>query len=705
MSSKLDSKLNSNTNQEDSSSSGRDNASDSEKRDNKKSSDTQVENSIERSNSPASVESSSDKLFSVLVIGDPHFKVGNITDTDKLLVQIMKLVKKRKPDMVVCLGDVLDRHADIHVSPLTRAIDFLYQIQNCSQLFVLIGNHDRMNNSDFLSPIHPFTALKYWDSTRIVDTVVDVEISGRHFMFLPYVPPQKFDEAFKKHISGLGDAKKYMDEEGNISDESLDNYLKDVTCIFAHQEFLNAKMGAKLSEEGDVWSETRPLVISGHIHEYDQLQSNIIYVGTPFCHNFGEKDDKRVSYYEFVTLSENEKIYNYKGDGSLIYNNKNIRVYEERIDLGIPKKIMLHMNCKQLMRYDPPKGQILKIVVTGTADEIKAINRLERIKKWDDVKIVYKTIPSEMSNPEQLQEINREKYIDRLYSRVKDNTDLRLLFEKIFRRELPNKKSRIKVRGNVPDPNKKKLSKIVKKENSDDDDENSKKEKKKDSKEDEVNSKKAKNKKNSEEDKNNSKTEKKKDSGEDENSKGEDSDEESKTEKKNNSKGEDRDEESKDKNNSKTEKKKDSEDDEVNSKKEKKKDSQDDSKDKNNKNNNKKKDSEDDSKDKNNSKKNKKKDSEDDSKDKNNSKKNKKEDKKGDKKKEDKKGDKKKGKDKKEDKNKKKDAKLVKKNNKSDRLPSNLEDREPSDSDEDDVIQEKVPVLPKKKIIIVKKSK
>ncbi len=611
MSSKVNLKLNSNTNHEDSSSSGRDDAStDSEKKDNKKSSNIEVDKFIERSSSPSSVdstESSTEKLFSVLVIGDPHFKVSNITDTDKLLVQIMKLIKKRKPDMVVCLGDVLDKHADIHVSPLTRATDFLYKIQNCSQLFVLIGNHDRMNNSDFLSPIHPFTALKYWDSTRVVDTVVDVEISGRHFMFLPYVPPQKFDDALKKHISCLKDGKKYMDEEGNISDESLDNYLKDVTCIFAHQEFLNAKMGAKLSEEGDVWSETRPLVISGHIHEYDQLQSNIIYVGTPFCHNFGEKDDKRVSYYEFVTLSENEKIYNYKGDGSLIYNNKNIRVYEERIDLGIPKKIMLHMNCKQLMRYEPPKGQILKIVVTGTADEIKAINRLERIKKWDDVKIVYKTLPSEMTNPELLQEINREKYIDRLYSRVKENNDLRLLFEKIFRRELPNKKSRIKVRG--LDPNKKILSKVVKKDKKEDSNEDEKENKKKDNEED------------------------------DENSKKENSDDESEDNSKKNS-----DEENKSKNNSK-----------KNNKGDKKKG------------------------------KNKKKDSDEESNDKDNNSDNKK--------------------DKKKSKNKKKDTKLVKKNNKSDRLSSNLENRSRSDSDEDDVVQEKVRVLPRKKIIIVKNSK
>lgn len=220
----------------------------------------------------------------VLVIGDPHFKVGNQVQTDALIPFVVEQVERSGCGFVVVLGDVLDRHETIHMSPLTRAIEFLQSIHRTGvYLFVLIGNHDRANNQDFCSPLHPFTALKGWTRTFVVDApmIVNVQfdmasspedVRMRRLALCPYVPPGRFEESLRM-----------------LPVDSIEN---DIDLIFAHQEFRNAKLGAFVSETGDEWPASHPFVISGHIHQYDPLQSNILYTGTPLQLAFSDSDKK-----------------------------------------------------------------------------------------------------------------------------------------------------------------------------------------------------------------------------------------------------------------------------------------------------------------------------------------------------------------------------------------------------------------------------
>ena len=103
-------------------------------------------------------------------------------------------------------------------------------------------------------------------------------------MFVPYVPPGKFDDAIKT-----------CDDIGDI---------KDYKCIFAHQEFYGAKMGAIISKDGDKWPLHNPLVVSGHIHDYQRPQENIIYIGTPMQHAFGDNTKKTISILTINNISE-----------------------------------------------------------------------------------------------------------------------------------------------------------------------------------------------------------------------------------------------------------------------------------------------------------------------------------------------------------------------------------------------------------------
>ena len=321
-----------------------------------------------------------EESINVLCIGDPHFKVKNVKETMVMGQALVKLLEERTPDFIVVLGDVLDRHETIHESPLSRAIFLLKKLQEYAPVYIVIGNHDRPNNSVYLTDQHPFNALKCWNNTKIVDVVYQEIIKGRIFTFIPYVFPGRLKEAIDTLYGIVKEKSAAPDREYALSpnkdpvhlltDMSVGDW-KESTCIFAHQEFKGAKMGAIISEEGDSWSLDLPLVISGHIHDYDHLQSNIIYAGTPIQHAFGDRSDKTVSWF---TFSE--------------------KFYEERIDLKLPKKIIVRVPYDEIEATSLPDNSEIKVIVIGNTSQIKTAGKLTKIKDWikEGVKVVYRDI-------------------------------------------------------------------------------------------------------------------------------------------------------------------------------------------------------------------------------------------------------------------------------------------------------------------------
>ena len=288
-----------------------------------------------------------------LAIGDCHFKTNSTLATSRMSEAILSVIEQRRPDFIVMLGDTLDRHETVNSIVLSQAIKFLHDLSSLAPTYLIIGNHDRPNNSDFLSDDHPFTALRYWDNLTVVDKAVISEIQGKKFIFVPYVPPGRFHEAL-----------------GTLTED-----YHNATAIFAHQEFRGAKMGAIESTEGDIWDPTDPYTISGHVHDYDELQINLLYTGTPMQHAFGDKEDKTISFFTFQGQSR----------------------YHERIDLHLPKKRMLHLTCNQLLQLNPETFDVnteVKIVAKGTSAEIKTLMKMQIIKDLEakKVKISYKEI-------------------------------------------------------------------------------------------------------------------------------------------------------------------------------------------------------------------------------------------------------------------------------------------------------------------------
>ena len=286
-------------------------------------------------------------MHNILLIGDPHFKTSNALETKQLHKSVLQYLKSNPSiDFVVVLGDILHCHEKIHTQPFCRAVSFLTDLADERETFVLIGNHDRINNNVFMTEEHPFVGLKEYPNLHIVDTTryfsssslqkrrreereereEEREKEEHLFAFVPYVPNGRFKEALEK--------KKEKENK---------RHYEECTAIFAHQEFKGCKMGAIISEDGDEWEEELPAVFSGHIHDQQRLQKNIFYPGIPFQHGFGDSDDKAI--YLLTIGPHSEKGY-WK---------------TEKIELDITPKKLYNMTLEQFEKFKPPEKAIIKI--------------------------------------------------------------------------------------------------------------------------------------------------------------------------------------------------------------------------------------------------------------------------------------------------------------------------------------------------------
>ena len=313
----------------------------------------------------------------VLAIGDPHFMITNIKNVEIFMEKLFTLIENQKPELIVMLGDLLHEHERLHITPLNKAYDFIRKLSQHTLTYCLVGNHDLLNNRQYLSENHWMNAMKEWDNVKIVDKVC----SYQNFLFVPYVPPGRFVEALETY---------------------KDINWKNVDCIFAHQEFYGCKMGAILSEEGDKWESKWPLVVSGHIHSRQWINKNIYYPGASMQHAFGESEKNIIPV--------------------ILFENKDYDIIEH--DLELPRKKIIYTDLETIDDLNIPESEDqIKVTIKGNYEEFKTFRKTKKYKDLSKkgVKIVYKH--KKIKETEKIEIQNKSDFyeiLNELVNRTKD---------------------------------------------------------------------------------------------------------------------------------------------------------------------------------------------------------------------------------------------------------------------------------------------
>jgi DNA repair exonuclease SbcCD nuclease subunit len=301
----------------------------------------------------------------ILAIGDPHFRMDNLDTIETYITNVCELVRTHRPDVVVVLGDLLHCHERLHTSALNYAYTFIDTLRQLCPVYVIVGNHDYINNSQFLSTHHWMNAMKQWPNVTIVDRVI------RHgqLAFCPYVFPGRLREA----LATLGDVETGVDS---------------ASILFCHQEFKGCKMGAIVSTDGDEWTDASlPYVVSGHIHDKQRVGDRVYYAGSSMQHAFGESHDKTIAL-------------------CTIHDKGHVTITE--LDTHLPKKRILYMSIdearddtKDYAKHMP--NTQLRITLNGTYEEFKAFKKTNKYKELQTqgIKLVYRMRKNEAQNEAQ----------------------------------------------------------------------------------------------------------------------------------------------------------------------------------------------------------------------------------------------------------------------------------------------------------------
>lgn len=280
----------------------------------------------------------------ILAIGDPHFMVSNIEQCNEMIEKTVRLAGHAELDCIVILGDILHTHEKVHVGPYNLAVEFIKTLSNFAPTFLLIGNHDYINNQQFLTSNHAFNSLKGIENIFICDRVFPFYIENELLLFVPYVPNGRFIEALETLKTTYGQD------------------WRTARCIFAHQEFYGCQLNPLVkSVQGDKWKTSYPMVVSGHIHNRHYLQENIYYVGSAMQHAFNETSKKSHAILEIK-----------KGGLSITTIDlelKQKKVYYETI------QTILSMDTTTLLNKYKYGRHYIKFVLKGDSDEIKLFKK------------------------------------------------------------------------------------------------------------------------------------------------------------------------------------------------------------------------------------------------------------------------------------------------------------------------------------------
>jgi DNA repair exonuclease SbcCD nuclease subunit len=279
-----------------------------------------------------------------------------------------ELYRERSIDEIIIPGDIFHNRSQISVETLSIAKEFFDYFKDFEAVYISTGNHDCFKKDS--SDINSLKLLDGWKNIHVFDKT-------------PHILETKFEKTIGLVPWGT-----------TIED------LPKCDVMFAHLEISSFYMNTyKVCEHGFSYKDLfnyASTIVSGHFHKKDhrtyENNKQIIYLGSPYQHNFGDTLDDRGIYildlqdnsFEFIKNDISPKFFkinvkNNNLDEKIIKNNFVSLIVDDNIDqeklLSLTNKISL-LNPKMLrVDHDAEKTKIetTEQKEIGTSDLLKSI--------------------------------------------------------------------------------------------------------------------------------------------------------------------------------------------------------------------------------------------------------------------------------------------------------------------------------------------
>lgn len=207
------------------------------------------------------------QLSTLLIIGDPHLKVSNMSNVKLFLEWILSVVASHDIDLVINLGDTQHTHNVVRSEIMTLITEHVKDITSFIPYVILVGNHDMAHHKTpdihaWIPFMHGYKNLHIVDKLKIIDGI----------SFMPYI-----DSVIDFQVA-------------------LDKAMSKSDLIFCHQTFRDANYGFITAKEGSVVpSNYNGLIVSGHVHKTQTL-GPVWYPGTPFAQESTDHNETKGIY-------------------------------------------------------------------------------------------------------------------------------------------------------------------------------------------------------------------------------------------------------------------------------------------------------------------------------------------------------------------------------------------------------------------------
>lgn len=376
----------------------------------------------------------SNGYFKFASIGDPHFQEQFLNEL-QIATENLKISLPTNLDFIVVMGDLLHKHDKIDIYSKRDADIFVIELSKRTKtVYILIGNHDRPNESEYLTNSHVFNLLKISLNVIVIDTVrIEYIKSMRNglyykFIFVPYVSPDKFLSA----CASFG----------------LIPPFDDVAHFFGHQEFDGCQINKLSKNKADKWLPEYPDMTSGHIHDYEEVGHNLRYVGSLIQTKYSDICKKSIS---IITIEPpnniSKELYIENNLESNLTKNRSYITNHERIYLNVPGRFQIDLTPEELENFVLPENCTLKIRLECGSSVFDEICKLDKIKEFkakgvniiniDTTKIQYTFSRTEIPNildAEMENNLPTEKILfeNRVRNRIKKELQYVELYQELF---------------------------------------------------------------------------------------------------------------------------------------------------------------------------------------------------------------------------------------------------------------------------------